>query len=1041
MKRFFCLLITLLIVSGSVTALDFKSSGAGGDTIDIDAFSRQVREMLAGYPVDRGTAAAASGDSSDGNHSGFETMRLIVKSERKIDTLDAVSVISGYKNLWILQFDSPGSAQRACGYYAGLDCVEYAEPDSIVKAPASPVSLSAKKAGDFLSWGAGAADFDEALKYLEAVPGGLNEVTAGIIDSGVDCRHEFLKDRMLDEGLNFSASGDDTGMSDDPDSHGTHVAGIIADCTPGSVRLRSYKIFDSLGETTDSAIVSAVDKAVSDKVDIINCSFCFSGSEAVRESIENACKSGAAVVSAAGNDGIDCRDLLPCALDEVITVGACDKKLRPADFSNYGSSLDILAPGVDIFSTVDGDEYGLMSGTSMAAPFVSAGCAILFSLNPGMTAAEAESRLKSGAIPVDGAYPEAKTGQGILNICEAIDADRLEKAVPIPAGGTYTGSVSVEFTQSPGTKIYYTTNGTLPGPDSGILYSAPFVLTDSCRIISRVYSDDDSILCSKLNYSELHIFTSADESDFTVSQDGELLGYLGSAKSVTVPEKVNGITVTSVGKNAFDGESGADFEEIILPGTVTEIRDSAFASNQNIKYVSAESAVTVGEGAFRGCTALFTFDAPAVRTIKAEAFKGCTDFTRFNSYAVKLIDDYAFEGVKGIRELTLDKLKGLGVGAFKNSNLEKVSFSALDSFKENEGRYCSGAFYGCRFLREVYMPALKEWGVYSGTERSCSGLESLRVFYAPGLAELGAKAFYGCTALENVNIENVRKINNEAFRYCESLKELDLPAVREIGKDVFQGSGLEYVYFGALEKCEAYFTKSCSVVIPSSASALMFDSGEIGGYISAHGEPPVHITVYGTAGSYAEEWAESSHENCTSEFIAVPLIESSVPPEISESEEKLAVDAVGFNLSYQWYGSVDGTAENSVILSGETGKELDFGSIGRYSGYFCVVTGRDGNTVTSVTSDVVRVIYTSADYSRVYEALAAVPSDLSVYTPESVENLQSIIDGIDYDLDISAQEQADEYAAQIKQAVENLKKEFWLIRFFRKLISFFKNLF
>ena len=81
-----------------------------------------------------------------------------------------------------------------------------------------------------------------------------------------------------------------------------------------------------------------------------------------------------------------------------------------------------------------------------------------------------------------------------------------------------------------------------------------------------------------------------------------------------------------------------------------------------------------------------------------------------------------------------------------------------------------------------------------------------------------------------------------------------------------------------------------------------------------------------------------------------------------------------------------------------------------------------------------------ADYSAVYAAISAVPSDLSVYTDETVAQLESIIESVDYTLDITHQKQVDEYAEQINEAVTNLKKECWLIRLFKMIVAFFKNL-
>lgn len=1026
MKRIISCLMSLLIAFGALSIFDLKSFGAENKTIDIDEFSKQVRQMITEYDVVKNNQETLSVQSfsadSDEDDYEFETMRLIVKSKSKIDTLDAVSVISGYKDLWVLQFESEYYTAEAFEYYSALECVEYVEPDSIITMDTVVETFSAEKLENgHLSWGSEAIGSVEVLDYLETASVDLVEVKVGVIDSGIDYNHEFLKDRMIDEGLNFSASGDDTAMSDDPDSHGTHVSGIIVDNTPASVKIKGYKIFDYEGESSDLAVVSAVDKAVSDGMDIINCSFTFMESEAIRESFVNAYNSGMAVVVSAGNENLNCCDFLPSSLEEVIVVGAMDVNLRPAVFSNFGKSLDILAPGVDILSTFNNNEYGIMSGTSMATPFAVASSAILLSINPNLTPVEIEKQLEQNSIAVDGPYPSVKTGNGILNIAEAINVEHIRNAEINVDGGRYIENVTVEFTSSLDSKIYYTIDGTLPNQNNGTLYLEPFSITDSCEIIWKAYSNSNQEFGSKYNSVEIHIFDLADESEFTVSEDGALLGYSGVNTSIVVPQNINGVTVTSVGENAFDSESGVNFKEIILPETITDIKKSAFDSNSGIEYVVAENVENIGERAFYSCLSLKTLDAPNVKTINVEAFKSSLNFCDFNSFNVELVDDYAFEYVEGIKELNLNNLKNLGVNAFSHTNLEKVTFSTLESFKEFEGRYCSGALYGCCYLEEIYMPSLEIWGTYIGGTRNCASLESLRVFYAPKLKSLGGKALFNCRSLEDVNLESVEKINYDAFAGCSSLKKLYLPNIKEIGRDVFQGCNLDYVYLGALEKCEAYFTKSCSVMIPTSASFLMFDSSSMRDFIFDYDLDPVHLTIYGTKGSYAEQWATSEHKYCTSEFISLPLITVDLPPEISEDEGKLSVDAIGFNLSYQWYGSIDGTTENSVILEGEDKEELLLENTEKYKGFYCIVSGEDGEFITSVTSNIALIKYNSADYTEYYTAIASVPEILSIYTEESVAKLQDVL-SVDVSAKLSYEQNVvDEQTQAILNAISALE--------------------
>lgn len=151
------------------------------------------------------------------------------------------------------------------------------------------------------------------------------------------------------------------------------------------------------------------------------------------------------------------------------------------------------------------------------------------------------------------------------------------------------------------------------------------------------------------------------------------------------------------------------------------------------------------------CKAFTAFDAPKVKVIKASAFQKCEKFSGFNSFDVELIYDLAFESVKGIKELKLDKLTGFGIEAFKNSYLEKVTLSSLQSFGtiDKPSKY-SNAFRYCEFLEELYLPEVVTlsgtgWNKTSGHFQR---LGSLRVFSAPKLKTLPELALDDCYNLE-----------------------------------------------------------------------------------------------------------------------------------------------------------------------------------------------------------------------------------------------------------------------------------------------------
>ncbi len=1028
MKKLICILLSGIFVFGICGTFSKLTNAAETDG-NIDAFAKKVSEMVSDY----GTVTQVETFAENDALHEYETCRLIVKSEEKIDTLNAVSVISGYRNLWILQFENSDDTAEAYKYYANLAEIEYVTPDKIVTMQSADEFTEEQKI-----WPGEMTRTTEVTEYLETQ--NSEEVTVGIIDSGLDYNNDIFEGRLVDKGVNLIEPNENTAMSDDPKSHGTHIAGIIAMNTPDTAKLRAYKIFDFKGNSTELLVITAIDLAVSDGMDIINLSLGTADSYALRESLQNAYDSGTVIVTASGNQGINCSDTLPAAFDGAITVGAVDKDGTPADFSNFGATLDIVAPGVGIYSCLNGNKYGLISGTSMATPFVSSAAAILLGSNPDLAPSEVETLLKENAHPVKGSYPKNKIGDGILNIAQAIECPRAEGSELIVTNEDGYGEITVSFSEAENTAIYYTLNGDYPTKENGTLYESPFEITESAPITWRSFSDDSSLFASKAQTETIRVFETPDESDFTVDSDGVLTDYSGSENSVIVPETVGGITVVAVGAGAFE-DTKASFSEIIFPDTVKSIGTKAFRLNKSIRYVKGEGLEAIGESAFSGCSSLVSVDAPSVKTVSGYAFNRCTLLSDFNSSDVTEIGEYAFANAENITVLSLEKLENIGMNAFEKSGL--------------------------------------------------------RSFDAPVLKAVSKAAFSECPSLADINIECAETIEAQAFSGCKNLRKLYLPNVITVESQAFSGSNIGYIRFDNLEKCDAHFTSDCTVILPLTAASLGFDSD----YIVNR----VHLKIYSAPGTYAEEWAKSRHSNCTSEFIALPAIEASFPEYIT-NETELSVDAVGFNLTYQWYGSTDGTQNTLVMLDGETEKCFNITGDKNYVGYFCKVTSTENGISHSATKGAVYAhllpadytaynsakakvpadlsVYTEesvnaltaalavdvsgkiaeeqyiidtqtqailnaisalrlkpADYTAVYAAVANVPGDLSPYTPESVKILQNAVDGVDYSLDITMQSTVDSYAESITKAIENLEKEGFFARLFRLIKEFFENLF
>lgn len=195
-----------------------------------------------------------------------------------------------------------------------------------------------------------------------------SNIIVAVIDSGVNINHKDLKDRIV-SGYNF-ISNDKDAM--DSYGHGTHVAGIIA--SNSSAKIMPIKFTDGKkGKISDLA--KAIKFAVDNDADIINLSLGLNEkSSLLMDSVDFALKNEIPVVAAAGNYNSS-KKYYPAAYDEVIAVTGIANDGTKLPQSNFGTWVDYSAKAQDILSTTLGDNYGYATGTSQAAPFVSAGVA------------------------------------------------------------------------------------------------------------------------------------------------------------------------------------------------------------------------------------------------------------------------------------------------------------------------------------------------------------------------------------------------------------------------------------------------------------------------------------------------------------------------------------------------------------------------------------------------------------------------------------------------------------------------------------------
>jgi len=331
------------------------------------------------------------------------------------------------------------------------------------------------------------------------------EVKVAVLDTGINYNHEELKAAY--------AGGIDIINNDldpfDDNGHGTHCAGIIAaahdnnDVVVGvapQVSLYSVKVLNSAGSGLTSTIIAGIQWAVENHMQVISMSLGAStGTTSLQQACDNAYNQGKGIliVAASGNEYRSTISY-PAKYDSVIAVGATDNLDRRASFSNYGTGIELMAPGVNILSTyIDvspGDYRNIdtmtMSGTSMATPHVAGVAALVF------------------ASPIDSAYDS--DNDGVWDASE-VRAKLQGTSDDLGTAGwdKYYGYGLVDADQAAPTLLPDTTRPTITGqtpPNGATVYVAPMVIsakvTDTSGIDATTISMAVSGIAGSVVYSE-----------------------------------------------------------------------------------------------------------------------------------------------------------------------------------------------------------------------------------------------------------------------------------------------------------------------------------------------------------------------------------------------------------------------------------------------------------------------------------------------------------------------------------------------------------
>lgn len=317
--------------------------------------------------------------------------------------------------------------------------IEYVEPDHRVELAAIP--------GD---------PFYAGYQYHHRLIGsesawdkttGKADVLVAIIDDGFDLLHPDLKGRIVSP---FNIITGKPG-SVSVEIHGTHVAGLIAGNMDNelfgvgvapSTSIMPIDVFDG-EDGFISDVAAGVYHAVDNGADIINMSLvAYSDTNVLREAVQYAHSKNVLVVAAAGNDGIS-SPYYPAAYQEVLSVASTDAADKRSDFSNFGKTIDIAAPGTGVFSIFPDQSFGGMDGTSMSTPIVSGAAALLKANEPKLSNTDIAGRLMLTAKDLGTAGKDVYYGHGRLNIDRALTLDASHWSNRLAGSSRYDTAVAI----------------------------------------------------------------------------------------------------------------------------------------------------------------------------------------------------------------------------------------------------------------------------------------------------------------------------------------------------------------------------------------------------------------------------------------------------------------------------------------------------------------------------------------------------------------------------------------------------------------------
>jgi len=352
--------------------------------------------------------------------------------------------------------------------------VDYVERDQVVQAVATQSPAT---------WGLDRIDqrnlpLNNTYIYNQTGSG----VHAYIIDTGVRGTHQEFTGRM---GNGYTAISDGNGTND-CNGHGTHVAGTTGGTTYGvakQVTIHPVRVLSCSGSGSNAGVIAGVDWVTSNRIEpaVANMSLGGGASSALDTAVNNSINAGADYAIAAGNSNANACNYSPARVANANTVGATTSSDARSSFSNYGSCLDIFAPGSSITSAwyTSNTATNTISGTSMASPHVAGAIALYLQTNPGASPATVRTAVANAATTGVVTNPGSGSPNRLLYTLGfgggGGDTTPPTTSITSPANGaTVSGTITVSANASDNvgvSRVELFVDGSLVGTDTSSPYS------------------------------------------------------------------------------------------------------------------------------------------------------------------------------------------------------------------------------------------------------------------------------------------------------------------------------------------------------------------------------------------------------------------------------------------------------------------------------------------------------------------------------------------------------------------------------------------